>query len=189
MQIDGDITRLLVSLREGDPGALEVLFPIVYAELRSLAHRQLSGHRPGTLNTTAVVHEAYLKLVGSQRVEAENRLHFFSLAARAMRQILIDHARTRLAQKRGAGATRQLLDGDDVAVEACADELLDLDSALERLSEVDEGLGKVVELRFFAGLSVEETAELLGVSARTVKRHWRTARAFLYAEMEGRRTE
>lgn len=180
----GDITRILASLRDGDPDALGALFPIVYGELRELAHRQLSGHRRGTLSTTAVVHEAYLKLVGSQNVDAGDRAHFFSLAARAMRQIMIDYARARLAKKRGGGAPHEVLDGHEVAVEARAGELLDLDRALGRLAQVDERLARLVEMRFFAGLSVEETAELTGQSPRTVKRDWQKARAFLYDDLK-----
>jgi len=177
---EGDITRILASLREGDPDALGSLFPIVYGELRELAHGQLAGHRRGTLSTTAVVHEAYLKLLGSQNVDAGNRAHFFSLAARAMRQIMIDYARARLAKKRGGGAAHDVLDAVDVPVEDRAGELLDLDRALARLGALDERLARLVELRFFAGLSVEETAELTGVSPRTVKRDWQKARAFLH---------
>jgi len=179
----GEITRLLASLREGDDAALSALFPIVYAELRELAHRQLRGHQRGTLSTTAVVHEAYIKLVGSNAVSAADRLHFYSLAARAMKQILIDHARMRLAQKRGGGVAHKLLEDGDIAVEDRAEELLDLDRALERLQALDERLARVVELRFFAGLSVEEAAEVLDSSARTVKRDWQKARAFLYSEL------
>ena len=180
----GDITEILGLLRSGDPQALEALFPIVYGELRHIAHRQLSGHQPGTLSTTAVVHEAYLKLAGSQSVSAGDRAHFFSLAARAMRQILIDNARRKLAKKRDAGAAPELLDGGTVAVEQRAAELLDLDRALARLAELDERLARIVELRFFAGLSVEETATLLDVSPRTVKRDWQKARAYLYDDLQ-----
>jgi RNA polymerase sigma factor (TIGR02999 family) len=182
---DGDITRILASLRDGDPDALGSLFPIVYAELREIAHRQLAGHQRGTLSTTAVVHEAYLKLVGSETVDVGNRAHFFSLAARAMRQIMIDYARKRLAKKRGGGVPRDLLGDRAIAIEDRAGELLDLDRALERLMTLDERLGRLVELRFFAGLSVEETAVLLEVSPRTVKRDWQKARAFLYDDLHG----
>jgi RNA polymerase sigma factor (TIGR02999 family) len=179
-----DVTRLLASHREGDGEALNRLFPLVYGELRALAHRQLGRAGRGTLHTTAVVHEAYLRLAGPG-LAAEDRGHFFNLAARAMRQILIDHARRHLARKRGGGAPHLLLDDNDVAVEARAEELIDLDAALDRLGRLDDRLNRVVELRFFAGLSVDETAEVLGVAARTVKRDWQKARAFLFDELHG----
>jgi RNA polymerase sigma factor (TIGR02999 family) len=179
-QGDGQITALLERVGAGDADALSAVFAIVYAELRALAHRQLAGHRRDTLSTTAVVHEAYLKLLAGQPLATESRIHFFSLAARAMRQILVDHARMRLAAKRGGGEAVPLLKTDDIRVEAQAAELLDLDLALERLNGADERLGQIVDLRFFAGLSVEETADLMALSPRTVKREWRKARAFLY---------
>ncbi len=184
MPADRDVTRLLADLRGGDEAALNDLFPLVYAELRALAHRQLGREGRGTLNTTAVVHEAYLRLVGND-LAPEDRRHFFNLAARAMRHIIIDHARRHLAKKRGGGAPHSMLEENDVAVEARAEELIDLNSALERLGALDERLGHVVELRFFAGLSVEETASSLGVGERTVKRDWRKARAFLFDELHG----
>jgi RNA polymerase sigma factor (TIGR02999 family) len=179
-----EITRLLAGLQEGDPEALNALFPLVYADLRDLARRQLRGAR-GTLNTTAVVHEAYLRFAGNEGVTPKDRAHFFALAARAMRQIVIDHARRHLAKKRGGGAARTLLDDAHLAVESRAGELLDLHAALERMEALDARLGRVVELRFFAGLSVEETAEAMAVSAITVKRDWRKAKAFLYRELHG----
>ncbi|HMB70267.1 MAG TPA: sigma-70 family RNA polymerase sigma factor [bacterium] len=178
------VTRLLAALRQGDPHALGELFPLVYHELRELAHRQLRREGRGTLNTTAVVHEAYLRFLGPG-FAPEDRSHFFNVAARAMRQILIDHARRHLAQKRGGGAPHTLLDENDVAVETRAEELIDLDTAMGRLGQLDERLSRVVELRFFAGLSVDETADTLGIGVRTVKRDWRKARAFLYAELHG----
>jgi RNA polymerase sigma factor (TIGR02999 family) len=181
----GDITNLLDSVREGNRDALDALFPIVYAELRSLACRQLRAHRRATLSTTAVVHEAYLKLIGSRVLDAQNRMHFFSIAARAMRQILVDHARLHLARKRGLGAEHVELDHTAIQIEDRAKELVDLDRALGGLQELDERLSRVVEVRFFAGLSVEETAELLDVSPRTIKRDWRRARAYLFSELHG----
>lgn len=179
-----EITRLLASLQNGDPEALNALFPLVYADLRDLAHRQLRGAR-GTLNTTAVVHEAYLRFAGNDGLAPNDRGHFFALAARAMRQIVIDHARRHLAQKRGGGASHTLLQEADLAVEASAGELLDLHLALERMEGLDARLGRVVELRFFAGLSMEEVAEVLSVSVITVKRDWRKAKAFLFRELRG----
>lgn len=185
MASDPGITQLLAALREGDAEALDVLFPLVYRELREMAHRQLARGGRGTLNTTAVVHEAYLRFAERDGISPSDRIHFFALAARAMRQILIDHARRRLAKKRGGGAPHDLLDDRDIAVEARATELLDLDRALERLGVLDERLARVVELRFFSGMSVEETAEALDVAPRTVKRDWRKARAFLFRELHG----
>lgn len=181
----GEVTRLLAAIRGGDPDALNDLFPVIYDQLRELAHRQLSSGSPATLCTTVVVHETYLKLMGSQGLRPEDRSHFFALAARAMRQVLIDYVRVRLAAKRGGGAPHTSLEGRDIAVEDRAAELLDLDAALERLHGVDARLGRLVELRFFAGLSVEETAELLAVSPRTVKRDWQKARALLYDDLHG----
>jgi RNA polymerase sigma factor (TIGR02999 family) len=177
------ITSLLNAASGGDSEALSGLFAVLYSELRTLARRQLSGHQSGTLSTTAVVHEAYLKLLSGQDVDLDNRMHFFCLAARAMRQVLIDQARMRLAGKRGGDRIRVSLDDNDAVTEARAEELLDLDKALERLADCDERLGQVVDLRFFAGLSVEETAELMSLSPRTVKREWRKARAFLHCEI------
>lgn len=185
MDTQAEVSRMLAALREGDPGALNGLFPVVYEELRALAHRQLASGSPATLSTTAVVHETYLKLLGSHGLHPEGRAHFFALAARAMRQVLIDYARMRLAKKRGAGAPHDDLDAQKVAVEGRAAELLDLDRALDRLLALDPRLGRLVELRFFAGLSVEETAGLMGVSPRTVKRDWQRARAFLYYDLHG----
>jgi len=179
-----EITRLLAGLHDGRPDALNALFPLVYADLRDLARRQLRGAR-GTLNTTAVVHEAYLRFAANEGVTAKDRAHFFALAARAMRQIVIDHARRHLAKKRGGGAARTELGDAVVAVESRAGELLDLHAALARMETLDARLGRVVELRFFAGLSVEEAAEALDVSPITVKRDWRKAKAFLYRELHG----
>jgi RNA polymerase sigma factor (TIGR02999 family) len=184
MPRDPQITQLLASLHEGDPDALNALFPLVYADLRELARRQLRGAR-GTLNTTAVVHEAYLRFAGNEDVAPRDRGHFFALAARAMRQIVIDHARRHLAKKRGGGAPLAPLDDADLAVESQAGELIDLHAALERMEALDARLGRVVELRFFAGLSVEEAAEAMDVSPITVKRDWRKAKAFLYRELRG----
>jgi RNA polymerase sigma factor (TIGR02999 family) len=179
-----DITQILVAAGNGDAGALDEVFTHVYGELRRIAHAQLrragAGH---SLNTTAVVHEVYLRLVRSDDVSWNDRGHFYAVAARAMRQILLNRARMHLAQKRGAGARVLSLDQADVAVDECATELIELDDALTRLSEMDERLARVVNLRFFAGLTVEETAQVLGVTDRTVKRDWRVARAFLHREM------
>jgi RNA polymerase sigma factor (TIGR02999 family) len=179
------ITQLLAAVRAGDPGSLDELFTLVYDELRAQARRHL--HRAGrarTLNTTALVHEAWLKLAASDAPDWEHRRHFFCVAARAMRQIVIDRARRRRATKREGRLDRVDLEERDLAVEAQAEQLFALDAALQRLEAEDTRLGQIVELRFFAGLSVEDTAEALGVSERTVKRDWRLARAFLYRELE-----
>ena len=183
----GRVTVLLAALREGDEGAVDALFAVLYEELRALAHRQLAG-RGGTLSTTAMVHEAYLKLLGSERVSAQDRAHFFALAARVMRQILVDHARASRAQKRGGGAMHMPLDEGLVGLStgnASADVVLELDAALQDLQAADPRLARLVELRFFVGMEVEECAELMGVTARTLRRDWRKARAFLYAALEG----
>ncbi len=181
----GEISRLLAAVGHGDPQALASLFTLVYDELRREAHRRRAYLRSGeTLSTTALVHETYLKLVGAGRQDCRDRTHFFALAARVMRQILIDDARRRLAEKRGGGE-RPSLDAAEVGFDARAEELLALDEALTRLSSLDERLGHLVELRFYVGLSVEETAEILQLSPRTVKRDWRKARAFLHRSLSG----
>lgn len=177
---ESEITRLLVAMREGDASAMDRLFPLVYREVHERAHRQLARRRPGeTLSTTALVHETYLKLAGSARQSYEDRIHFFAVASRAMRQILVDYARRNAAAKRGGGRA-VTLDDESAANPDRAEELLALDEGLERLQELDPRLVQTVELRFFGGLSVEETADALGVSPRTVKRDWQRARAFLY---------
>jgi len=185
MDDSASITRLLSALREGDEDAFGRLVPLVYEELRRIAQIQLRGAAAATLNTTAVVHEAYLKLGGADGIDYQDRGHFFAVAANAMRQVLLDHARRKLADKRGGGAAHTLLDGVDIAVEDRAAELVELDRALDRLAELDERTARIVELRFFAGLNVDETAASLGISAPTVKRGWRRARAFLNRELGG----
>jgi RNA polymerase sigma factor (TIGR02999 family) len=182
------ITELLAAWRGGDRDAAARLMPLVYDELRALARRQLGGRGGETLRTTALVHEAYLKLGRRSRLVVEDRHHFFAIAARAMRQLVVDHARRRVATKRG-GAERPLsLDEAEIPIVERAADILALDDALERLAEVDESLSRVVELRFFAGLSVEETAGALDCSPRTVKRDWQKARAFLYRELTDNRS-
>ena len=176
----GDITRLLVAYGDGEPEALDQLLPLVYDELRGAARIQLR-RRPGqTLNTTALAHEAYLKLVDQKQSRWRDRGHFMAVAALAMRHILVDTARRRMTRKRGGDEVRVTLDdqvpgGGDRAIE-----ILALDQALTALGELNQRLVKLVELRFFAGLTVEETAEAMEISERTVKRDWRKARAFLY---------
>jgi len=180
------ITHLLAAWRGGDRQAVDQLMPLVYEELRALARHRLRNSRDQTLQTTVLVHEVYLKLAQHSRLAVNDRQHFFALAARAMRQLTVDYARRRAAAKRGGGA--ELVAADDVAVPGVerADEIVALDAALERLARLDETLSRIVELRYFGGLSVEETAEVLGCSARTVKRGWRKARALLHAELTSR---
>ena len=176
-----DVTGLLLNWSNGDKSALETLTPLVHQELHRLAHHYMKLERPGhTLQTSALVNEAFLKLIDQRRVHFENRTRFFALAAMLMRNILVDHARERRQLKRGGGGQRVSLD-DALIVSADRDEdLVSLDEALRRLSAIDERKGKVVELRFFGGLSVEETAEALSISAVTVMREWRMAKAWLY---------
>jgi RNA polymerase sigma factor (TIGR02999 family) len=176
-----DITGLLIAWRAGDRGALDRLLPIVYNELRRIAHRQLGGERPEhTLGTTALVHEAYLKLVDQTRAQLTDRAHFFAVAARAMRRILVDYARRHRALKRGGNAAQIDFSEATLTAGARADTLVALDEALARLADVDERVSRVVECRFFGGLTEEETAEALAVTARTVRRDWVKAKGWLY---------
>jgi len=180
----GDVTGLLLAWSRGDSTALEALMPIVHAELRRLARRQMRGERDGhTLQTTALVNELYLRLADVSRVRWQDRGHFFALAARLMRRVLVDHARSRRYQKRGGTAIRvPLTDTLPIAADRSAD-LVALDDALTALASFDERKGRVVELRFFGGLNVAETAEALGVSVETVARDWRLAKAWLHKEL------
>ncbi len=180
-----EVTRLLIRLTEGEGAVLDDLLPLVYAELRRLAANYLRRERPGhTLQPTALVHEAYLRLIDQTQVHWQNRAHFFGVAAQMMRRILVDHARSQQAEKRGGEYQKFSLDENiDVSGERASD-LVALDEALERLAQIDPDKSRVVELRFFGGLSVEETAEVLGVSAPTVKRHWRLAKAWLYGQVQ-----
>jgi RNA polymerase sigma-70 factor (ECF subfamily) len=177
-----EVSQLLVAWSDGDQSALDKLLPLVEGELHRLAHRYMNHEREGhTLQTTALVNEAYLKLI-DQKVEWQNRAHFFGIAAQIMRRILIDHARKHLGPRRGGGETISL---DDVAVvsDERATELVALDEALTTLGKIDERKSRVVELRYFGGLSVEEVATVLGVSEDTITRDWRTAKAFLRREL------
>jgi len=162
------------------------LFPLVYAELRRIAAREMRREKPGrTLQTTALVHEAYLRLLKDASLSFENRAHFLGVAARAMREILIEHARARSARKRGGGAVRLTLDDLVAPVSSPSIDVLALDEALQRLARLDERHARVVELRYFGGLSVEETAAALELSPATVKRDWTLARAWLFRELAG----
>jgi RNA polymerase sigma factor (TIGR02999 family) len=182
---DGQITRLLASVREGNREAIDLVFNLVYAELHASARRQLARARPGqTLNTTVLVHEAYVKLVESAQANWNDRGHFFAVAAKAMRQIIIDYARWAARKKRGGDVQRISLDGIDVADEERAGELIALDAALNRLETFSAPLARLVELRFFAGLSIDETAEALAMPPHQIKREWRKARAFLFQEIQ-----
>ena len=180
----GQITRLLASVRDGDRQAVDLVFNLVYAELHTAARRQLARARPGqTLNTTMLVHEAYLKLVDAAHANWTDRGHFLAVAAKAMRQIIVDYARWASRKKRGGAVQKVSLEGIDVADEMRATELVALDAALTELESFSARLARIVELRFFAGLSVEETAQALAAPAHQIKREWRKARAFLYRAM------
>lgn len=179
-----DVTQILHAISAGDSGASDALLPIVYTELRRLAARKLAREAPGqTLEPTALVHEAYIRLVGNADCRWENRGHFFAAAAEAMRRILIDRARRKKRLKRGSRPKRLDLKEIDLAYEMPADELIALDEALEKLQSEDPAKAELVKLRFFAGLTVEQAAEALGISRATADRHWRFARAWLYHEM------
>lgn len=179
----GEFTELLNAAGAGTPGALDRILPLVYDELRRLAERYFRAERPDhTLQTTALVHEAYLRLVNAPDLSWENRRHFFGIAGQAMRQILVDHARRRSAVKRDGGRPMTLDEGL-VGAAALSDDILGVDQALHRLAEIAPRAARVVELRYFAGLSIEHTAETLDVSVATVKRDWLTARAWLQREL------
>jgi RNA polymerase sigma factor (TIGR02999 family) len=176
-----DVTRILSAIEQGDPSAAEQLLPLVYEELRTLAAQRLAQEKPGqTLQATALVHEAYLRLVDVEQAEPWNsRGHFFAAAAEAMRRILVESARRKKAEKRGGQQERfELRDGDRVEIRV-DDDLIDLDEALSKLTLADPQAAELVKLRVFAGMTVEEAAQVLGVSARTVKRNWAYARAWL----------
>jgi RNA polymerase sigma factor (TIGR02999 family) len=176
-----DITRILSAIEQGDPGAASQLLPLVYNELRKLAAQKMAHEKPGqTLDATALVHEAYLRLVGSSDQDWDNRRHFFAAAAEAMRRILIESARRRQRIRHGGDHQRVDLDEVDVAVEAPVDELLVINEALEELARADANAAELVKLRYFAGMTVEEAAETLGIPPRTAYRNWAYARAWLF---------
>ena len=179
-----EVTGLLRAAEAGDRTALDRVFSILYEDLRAIASRQLRGApAEQTLSTTALVHETYLKLSKGAGWTAKDRSHFFSLAGRAMRMILVDQARSRTRQRRGSGRRPLDLENVEIPIEERAAEIVALDEALSRLGEVDGELAQLVEWRFFAGLSLEEIAEMSGRSERTLKRHWQAARAFLFEEL------
>lgn len=187
-----DITHLLIELSKGDRATVDRLLPLIYDELRRLAMSYLRRERPDhTLQATALVHEAYLRLIDQTRVNWQNRAHFMGIAAQLMRRLLVDYARKHNAEKRGADFQRLTLDESiDQAVErseqivARSEQIVALDRALEALAAIDEPKARIVELRYFGGLTVEETAEVMGVTPITIKRHWRMAKAWLYGQMK-----
>jgi len=180
-----DVSGLLDQWSRGDPAALERLLPVIYDECRRIAARQIRGERRDhSLDSTALVHELYLRLIDQRRTTWESRAHFFGIAARLMRRILVDHARARHAEKRGGSTVFVSLDiASDEAVWKGAEDVLAINEALERLAARDPDQARIVELRFFAGLNVDETAHVLGCSSRTVKREWRLAKAWLHREL------
>ena len=186
----GDVTELLLQWSNGSEAALQRLMPLVYEECRRIAARQMRGERvEHTLSPTALVNELYLRLVDQQRTTWSNRAQFFGIAAQLMRRVLVDHARARLAEKRdGARLAVSLEAAGDVATPSPLTDVLGIDEALRRLGQLDPDQQRIVELRFFAGLTVEETAHVLGRSPRTVKREWQLAKAWLYRELRERPT-
>ncbi len=179
-----DVTQLLLNWSKGDQAALEELMPLVYGELRRLASAYLRRERPNhTLQSTALVHEAFMRLVNQQEVHWQSRAHFFAIAAQMIRRILVDHARSQRAEKRGSGAVKLELDAA-LAIPLKTDvDLVLLNDALDRLAEMDPRQSRLVELRFFTGLSIEETAQVMQLSAATIKREWNAARAWLFREI------
>ena len=181
-----EVTEVLLAHRGGDEQAFDRLVPMVYNDLRRIARQQLNRLRPGqTLDTTSLVNEVYLKLVDQTRVSWQDRSHFFAIVARAMRQIIIDYARQRGSKKRGSGRPAISLKEAQIVVEQQAEQLVALDEALTELGAIDERLARLVECRFFTGLTEEETAEALGISTRTVQRDWKRARGWLHEAMRG----
>ena len=184
MALSTDITDLLHRWGEGDAAALDQLFPIVYERMRQLAHQRLRSEPDASLNTTALVHEAYLRMVDSPRVDLRDRGHFLGLASRVMRHLLVDHARARKAGKRGLGATPVPLEDAAWLADDKVDTIAELDEALQRLDAIDERRARILEQRYFGGLTLEETAEALGISLATVKRELRSARVWLALELQ-----
>ena len=181
----GDVTRILSDIEHGDAAAAEQLLPLVYEELRRLAAQKMVNEKPGqTLQATALVHEAYVRLVDVDKAQHwDSRGHFFSAAAEAMRRILVENARKRATKKQGGDCQKIDIDGIDIAVNATAEALLAVDEAVTRLSELDPAAGAVAKLRYFAGLSVDQSAQALGIPNRTAYRHWNYARAWLCSEL------
>jgi len=179
-----DVSQLLIEWSNGDKSALDKLTPLIYDELRRLAHHYMSHERTGhTLQTTALVNEAYLRLVNRKDVRWQNRAHFFAISAKLMRSILVDHARSHAYAKRGGGAPKVALDEALIVSQERAGEVVALDDALQRLEQIDPQQSHIVELRFFAGLTIEETSAVLDLSPATIKREWNTAKAWLHREL------
>ena len=181
-----DVTDLLLRWSAGDTTALDALTPVIYDDLRRLARAMLSRERPDhTLSATALVHEAYVRLVDQRRVQWQNRAHFFGAAATIMRRVLVDHARARLSDKRGGSVVKIAMDDDVALVEGLAEDILDLDRALDALTALDRRKADVVQMKFFAGMTMPEIAAALGVSDATVERDWTMARAWLITHLRG----
>ena len=179
------VTRALASAAAGDRESQDRVWQLTYAELHQIAQRHLLGERPDhTLSATALVHEAYMRLVGQRDIDWQDRAHFFGVASKVCRRILVDHARRRLAQKRGGARGRVTLDSNMIAVNSQSDELLALNEALDRLGQLNERLAQIVECRYFGGLSEEQTAEVLDISVRTVRRDWVKAKGWLYTQLQ-----
>ena len=183
-----DVTRILESIQHGDPKAADELLPLVYAELRKLAAYKMANSAAGhTLQPTALVHEVWIRLVGSENPTFENRAHFFAAAAEAMRHLLIDNARRKLARRHGGGLQRVDVENVDIAMPADEDHLLAVNDALDRLSSSNPVQAQVVKLRFFVGMTAAESAEVLGLSERTVKQYWSHAKTWLYHEIQSKK--
>ena len=182
-----EVTELLIEWSNGDKAALDKLMPLIHEELRRLARHYMSHERPGhTLQTTALVNEAYLRLVNRKGVHWQNRAHFFAIAATLMRSILVDHARSHASAKRGGGGHKIELNETMIVSQERAADVVALDDALKRLADFDPQQSRIVELRFFGGLTIDETAEVLDLSPATIKREWATAKAWLYRELNKR---
>ena len=184
-EVTSDVTGLLIKWQQGDEAAMEQLMPLVYTELHHLAKRHMHRERPDhTLNATALVHEAFLNLVDQSQISLESRSHFYAIASRVMRRVLIWYARRRNASKRGSGIRDIRIDNLELFTDQKSDALIALDEALEQLEGMDERMCRVVECRYFGGLSVDETSAVLGISPATVKRDWKTARAWLRSNLD-----
>ena len=183
---DGAVTLLLTQVRDGNQEAANQLIPLIYKELRQMAGAFMRGERPGhTLQATALVNEAYMRMVGGHPVEWQNRPHFFAIAAHTMREVLLDYARRARAAKRGGNDAQRVELHEECSIAPDKlEEVIAIDEALERLARIDPRQSRIVELRFFAGLNVEEAGEVMGVSAKTIKREWRSAKAWLHREMD-----
>ena len=188
MHRKSDVTQLLVRLRKGEEGAFDKLYPLIYDQLHQLAYNHMSRQNPDhTLSKTELVHEAYLKMIDQTQIHFNDKSHFLAIASRCMRQILIDHARKKHAQKRGSkGKDITYIDGILKAQNQQVQKLLNLDTALDELAELNERLSKVVEMRFFGEMTIDETAQALDISKSTVKRDWLKARGWLYKKLKGR---